>query len=82
MRKWPSVRLADERDQLAGVAEVAHARHARGQVAAQRDDAVAAQRAVQLQQAGDLLARAAHAADVRHAVEAVLLAQLAHGLGV
>src|SRR4029450_3073066 len=45
------------------------------------DDAVATQRLVQLQQVADLLARAAHAADVRHAVERMRLAQLAPRLG-
>ena len=77
----PAVFGADQRHQLAGVAQVAAADHARGRVAAQRDDAVAAERAIELEQRADLLAVAAHAGDVRHPGDAVLAAQALHGLG-
>ena len=71
---------ADELHQLAGVAEVAVAGHARGQVAAQRDDALAAHRLVLVEQLADFRARAAHARQVRRGVQAVRIAQVAHDL--
>jgi hypothetical protein len=69
---------ADELDQFAGVAEVAVARHAGRQIAAQRDDALATHRLVLIEQLADLRARATHARDVRRRVEAVLVAQVTH----
>jgi hypothetical protein len=73
--------LADEFDQFAGIAEIAVAGHARRQISAQRDDAAAAHCLVFLQQAPDFIARTAHARQVRRGVQAVIRAQMAHGLG-
>src|SRR5690606_30766510 len=72
---------ADELDQLARVAQVARADHARRQVAPQRHQALGAERAVELQQAADLLPRAAHARDVWRRVVAVLATQALDRLG-
>ena len=74
-----AVFAADQFHQFAGVAQVAAADHAGGRVAAQRDHAVAAEGAVQLEQGADLLAVAADAGDVRHADHAMLAAQALHG---
>src|SRR5687767_10944924 len=67
--------LADESDEVARIAELAHRRHARGHVAAQRDDAPAAEREVALEQRANLVGAPAHARDVRRGVEAVSFAQ-------
>ena len=73
------VLAADVFDEVARVVELAVAGHARGQVAAQRDDAPAAHRLVAVEQLADLRARAADAGQVRRGIEAVFLAQMAHG---
>ncbi|MNC18162.1 hypothetical protein D3C75_660580 [compost metagenome] len=72
---------ADEGDQFGGVAHVAGETHARRQIAAQRDQAPAADGAVQLEQLADLLAGATHAGQMRCRIEAVVLVEMAHGLG-
>ncbi len=72
---------ADEGDQFGGIAHVAGKAHARGQVATQRDQAAAADGAVQLEQLADLLAGAAHARQVRRGIEPMVLVEVAHGLG-
>src|SRR5690606_41496294 len=65
----------DEVDQVAGIAEVAVAGHARGQVAAQRDEALAPHRPVLFEQGADLFARTPHAGKVRSGVESMHIAQ-------
>src|SRR3546814_2920301 len=63
------VLAADEFDQVGGVAAIAGVAHARGQVAAQRDDAAAADLLVTLQQRRQFRAAAAHARHVRRGVQ-------------
>ncbi|KAG1385053.1 hypothetical protein G6F60_014987 [Rhizopus arrhizus] len=72
---------ADEGDQFGGIAHVAGETHAGGQVAAQRDQAVAADGAVQLEQFTDFLAGAANAGQVGGRFEAMVLVEVAHGFG-
>ena len=72
---------ADQLHQLGGVTQVAGMAHARGQVAAQGDDATAADGPIQLEQLAEFLAGAAHARQVRRGLQLVVLEQVAHGLG-
>ena len=71
----------DEGDQFGGVAQVARKAHARGQVTPQCDQPAAADGAVQLEQLADFLAGAADTGEMRRRLEAVVLVEMAHGLG-
>src|SRR3546814_13001260 len=75
------VLAADEFDKVRGVAEIAGMAHARRQVAAQRDDASAADFLVALQQSRPIGAVAAHARHGRRGVLTVttVWALLGHG---
>src|SRR3546814_5889963 len=74
------VLAADEFDQVGGVAEIAGVAHARGQVAAQRDDAAAADLLVTLQQRRQFRAAAAHARSEEHTSELQSLMRISYAV--